>query len=1801
MATGVGMGFDLSGLDKKLKQADTQLNQLMQKMNTLSQTSVDAFKKIATQGVEPVIDDLVRQRRELEALSKIKGGGGMTEIKREARASIKEIDKVIKLLQRASQKQGNPQIAIQDLGTPKGALEYARGLSSGVKSINTMNLALQRLRKAQADLNTNTSDGRKKYREIQKEIEKIEKELGKVHTKQSSLLDTSGQLARALAAAFSVSAIKGYVNKLMQIRGEFELQQRSLQVLLQNKAEANELWDKTVALAVKSPLTTKQLVTSTKQLAAYRIENEKLYETNKMLADVSQGLGVDMNRLILAFGQVKAANFLRGTELRQFSEAGVNMLEELAKRFTEIEGRAISVGEVFERVSKRMVTFEDVEAVFKNITSKGGTFYQMQEKQSKTLRGMMLNLKDSYELMLNEIGEEREGMLKGVVNLMRELVRSWRELAPLIETAGLTFFAYFSFSKIAQLVTWFGNLATAIKSVGAASAMATKINPWVALATVVAGVAITVYEMCTAVSEFEAISISVNKEVTEIFSEQVALYKELADKFNDATTSETERKEVLGELQQKYKDILPDMYTELKYIEAHAGNYRAAEEAMRSYYNSMAIERKKSKIMASHEESLYQTDIPELALQWQQEISDMSNLSKLEKEKLNAVIPNIIAKAVEAFISGAEHDWAKGISDRATKYIGKEIGLNAFEEYGTYQGWFDQFNLFNHQMMDMHVELLSLKHELRSVSGLAFGTMEDEINKNEVDVIKKRIKEVEDAYKTLSGVYSQFSKEKINEKEVEEKIKAPIKVLEDAFGKDEAEKINSNLKNISGSIYDFTVGLNDVTIGFYNQLSNFAEKRPSLSSNLQKSAKYNPLVEVLSQTLKDTEKEYGNIQKEVLNVFEAVRQNFDLSSSDMNVFASLFPDDSKTLSDVRTNLSGKIEQLTSDIKLYNKAVEAGNPNENPLGFKDKDVKKWKQQVEWLQLALDMLGGDNKKQNEQLEKLKKQIQLVTQLADDYEKLRKEFGADTAEERVYTKERADAFSKLGLNLKEFSVGAPKDEIKNLKKLEPIAENIKGGWLQVLVAITKAQNEIDSFEQELENKDFERYFKDLFGDYELTLEMEKLNIPRDLASKLFGFNAIDLSEIRDKTLEMYGLGGMKGDTNQDVFDSAEYKRLSDPQRKQIEDNLKKINDLQDKMLIQYGKKYSKYLLQAQSERVKIKLDEIRQLEDIEQLYLNNRIDAEMKERMELGIKEQSQKALDKQVWKDFQDSDMYVRLFDNLEGASMRSIERMRTYLTNLRDSLKELDPTSLKTINDQIEKLDKIAISKKPLKGMASDAKTYFEYLKKRKDLEASYDASVIQENAIKSNIDALQINIDLQEKELATKERLLGKENETVVELREKLHLNKLELDVLLKQLVAQKKRTKEQSGEIRNGQDAGKNLSSRLNETASQIDAVVNSANQMAKNLEAAFGMSDSMKDTFEAIQGVGSGISEMTAGIAGLASQDPVQMFQGAMQLVGGFSRIVASFNEAHDKKKERQIQREIKLVERLDELYEKLGKQIEQAYSINTLKYANDAANKNLEQQYKSYEDMIAAEEDKKKTDHERIEEWRKVQEEILEKQEELERDRLQSLGGVGDETNYKDAAQSFVDAWLEAFKETGNGIEALDEEFNSMLENIVKRQLLLRATDSFLAPIFNEIDKAVADTEVTTKEMNDIKELAGKTLPELDKFLEELANDMGLSDLAGSTSELSGLSAGIQGMSAEQADILAAYWSSSRFLLSTIDNNVRTITENLGINAEVENPMLPHLRTIAEQTAAINSLLNSLTAPHPTQSGRGLKVII
>ena len=239
-------------------------------------------------------------------------------------------------------------------------------------------------------------------------------------------------LRNQMANVYSIYTLERFATQLIEIGGEFQKQHIALQSILGDGAKADAMFSKIKNLAIESPFTFQQLAGYTKQLAAFQIPYEELYDTTKRLADVSAGLGVDMGRIILAYGQVRSAAFLRGQEVRQFTEAGIPLLDELAKKFSQLENRVVSVGEVFDKISNREVPFAMVKEVFTDLTNEGGKFYNMQAKLSDSLSGKLAKLKDAYQIMLADIAQANNSLLGGSIDMVRILTEHWRELLPVL-------------------------------------------------------------------------------------------------------------------------------------------------------------------------------------------------------------------------------------------------------------------------------------------------------------------------------------------------------------------------------------------------------------------------------------------------------------------------------------------------------------------------------------------------------------------------------------------------------------------------------------------------------------------------------------------------------------------------------------------------------------------------------------------------------------------------------------------------------------------------------------------------------------------------------------------------------------------------------------------------------------------------------------------------------------------------------------------------------------------------------------------------------------------------------------------------------------------------------------------------------------------------------------------------------------------------------------------------------------------------------------------------------------------------
>lgn len=286
----------------------------------------------------------------------------------------------------------------------------------------------------------------------------LEKKRQKLIAANAEYQKQDGYVKRLITRLGLYSAIFAGVRFAKQIRettAEFELQRVSLGALIQDTEKAEQLFSQIKAAAVKSPFEIKDLVSYTKQLAAYKIEANDLFDTMTRLSDISAGLGADMSRIVLAYGQIKGAGVLKGTELRQITELGIPMVDLLAQKLTDLRGELVTTGDVFKLISEKAISFTTVKEIFDDMTNAGGMFYKMQEKQSETLAGRWSNLKDSISIAYDEMGNTKlaSGAMNAMIAILKGMADHWKIVYDLVAGVSGALITYIAASKAATVAT----------------------------------------------------------------------------------------------------------------------------------------------------------------------------------------------------------------------------------------------------------------------------------------------------------------------------------------------------------------------------------------------------------------------------------------------------------------------------------------------------------------------------------------------------------------------------------------------------------------------------------------------------------------------------------------------------------------------------------------------------------------------------------------------------------------------------------------------------------------------------------------------------------------------------------------------------------------------------------------------------------------------------------------------------------------------------------------------------------------------------------------------------------------------------------------------------------------------------------------------------------------------------------------------------------------------------------------------------------------------------------------------------
>lgn len=643
----IGKGL-VDGFNQQIRPLETKISELEAKLKSLGATNIAQGNTAATQATTTNVSVDVNSMNQAlqvannlrEVFSKIQGNTTRIKNNMEQLATVKtdvqearinvHVAQREKLLQREillRQQTANlaARIAREEEKSriSQGGQSYEKAMAMGNKSIQERTEKLKALQIVQRNLSTDDAEYAMKLRNVNKAMEDLKKQNAEalssgiqLQKANNSLAESFKNLGKRVLFYTGLGALTGFVKSLMDVRGQYELLERSIGAVLGDFEKGSQIFREQQELALKSPFTVLDLAGATKQLAAYNFEAEELVDVSRRMADISAALGVPMERLIYNLGQIRAQTVLTARDARDFANAGLSITTELAKMYTEQEERIVSVGDVMDRMSNKMVSFTDVMKVLNRYTDEGGMFYDFQAKQAETLAGQLSNLTDAYDFMLNEIGKENQGMLTGSISLVRSLFENWRSVANILTVVATALGVY----KTAQIAVATVQLAAnmnlrkyseylviarkALRDKAAATKLAEAStqnlnktllavakNPYAVIIAGLAALGVAIYQAYTNATKFRKELESITAGGLINAQQMTSDFDALVKKLNESEKGSRNFSDALKEINNTYGSYLPNMLTEINYASELAKNYNKVVDAIYNKAKSQALEK----------------------------------------------------------------------------------------------------------------------------------------------------------------------------------------------------------------------------------------------------------------------------------------------------------------------------------------------------------------------------------------------------------------------------------------------------------------------------------------------------------------------------------------------------------------------------------------------------------------------------------------------------------------------------------------------------------------------------------------------------------------------------------------------------------------------------------------------------------------------------------------------------------------------------------------------------------------------------------------------------------------------------------------------------------------------------------------------------------------------------------------------------------------------------------------------------------------------------------------------------------
>lgn len=451
---------------------------------------------------------------------------------------------------------------------PFGATDQLSEYKAAKKALEEEKAVLFGLTQQQAE-------ARLSVRKLKDEYSAFKEEAGETVKANENM---SLSLTKVLGVIGGATALKRFASEIIRVRGEFQAMETAIETLV-GKEMSDKLIPQIKELAKISPLTMSDMVGAEKMMLGFNIQAEDTIRYLQALSDISMGDSVKFNSLTLAFSQMSAAGKLMGQDLNQMINAGFNPLQVISEK----TGKSIAT--LKDEMSKGAVSAEMVQQAFIDATSAGGKFYQMSENASKTINGQISMMQDALDAAFNEIGQASEEVIMKGIQATTSLIRNYETVGKVLIGLVVTYGTYRTAVMLATMATSKHTMAeitlTNVRILARKAQLALNAsmltNPYVAVATVLTGLIVTMWAFHDSTTTTEAANKSLAdtlEGVKQKEKEHKETIEELINKATDEKNATNERNDALKSLVVAYPSIIK------KYIdeEGHLTNIIALKK-----------------------------------------------------------------------------------------------------------------------------------------------------------------------------------------------------------------------------------------------------------------------------------------------------------------------------------------------------------------------------------------------------------------------------------------------------------------------------------------------------------------------------------------------------------------------------------------------------------------------------------------------------------------------------------------------------------------------------------------------------------------------------------------------------------------------------------------------------------------------------------------------------------------------------------------------------------------------------------------------------------------------------------------------------------------------------------------------------------------------------------------------------------------------------------------------------------------------------------------------------------------------